>query len=180
MRKRKTVTKSRKPVINYKFKTNNTIDKKEIDAVTKVMKTGKLSGFYGSKSKFFWGGEKIRKFEKMWSKYFKVKYAISVNSWTSGLIVSIGALGLEPGDEIIVSPWTMCASATAIIHWNCIPIFADIEPKTFCIDPQSVEKNISKKTKAIVAVDIFGQCCNYDALRKIARKHNLKIICDSA
>ena len=70
MRKRKTVTKSRKPVINYKFKTNNTIDKKEIDAVTKVMKTGKLSGFYGSKSKFFWGGEKIRKFEKMWSKYF--------------------------------------------------------------------------------------------------------------
>ena len=169
-----------KPVINYKFKKNNTIDNKEINAVTRVMKTGNLSGFYGSKSKFFWGGEKVRKFERMWSKYFKVKYAISVNSWTSGLVASIGALGLEPGDEIIVSPWTMCASATAIIHWNCIPVFADIEPETFCIDPKSVEKNISKRTKAIVAVDIFGQCCNYDALKKIARKYNLKIICDSA
>ncbi len=180
MKKNKLAIKGGKPVINYKFKKNNTIGNKEINAVTRVMKTGNLSGFYGSKSKFFWGGEKVRKFERMWSKYFKVKYAISVNSWTSGLVASIGALGLEPGDEIIVSPWTMCASATAIIHWNCIPVFADIEPKTFCIDPKSVEKNISKRTKAIVAVDIFGQCCNYDALKKIARKYNLKIICDSA
>lgn len=180
MIKNKLAIKGGKPVINYKFKRNNTIDNKEINAVTRVMKTGNLSGFYGSKSKFFWGGEKVRKFERMWSKYFKVKYAISVNSWTSGLVASIGALGLEHGDEIIVSPWTMCASATAIIHWNCIPVFADIEPKTFCIDPKSVEKNISKRTKAIVAVDIFGQCCNYDALKKIARKYNLKIICDSA
>ena len=77
----------------------------------------------------------------------------------------------KSGDEIITTPWTMCATATAIIHWNCIPVFADIEPDTFCIDPKSVEKNY-KRTKAILAVDIFGQSCDYQALKKIAKEIN--------
>ena len=74
----------------------------------------------------------------------------------------------------------MCATATAILHWNAIPIFADIENDTFNIDPISVEKNISEKTKAILAVDIFGHSCDISVLGKIAKKYNLKLITDSA
>jgi dTDP-4-amino-4,6-dideoxygalactose transaminase len=116
----------------------------------------------------------------MASEYFGVKHAITVNSWTSGLIAAVGALDIEPGDEIIVSPWTMSASATAILHWNAIPVFADIEEDTFNIDPASVEANITKYTKAIMAVDIFGHSADMENLRRIADKYNLKIISDTA
>ena len=71
----------------------------------------------GSEDKYF-GGEFVNKLEKNWSKFYNVKHAISVNSWTSGLTVAIGSLNIEPGDEIIVSPWTMCATATSILQWN--------------------------------------------------------------
>ena len=170
----------KKPLINYKFKIDNSIDRNDISSVVKVMKTGVLSGFVASRNKFFRGGPQVKKFEELWSKFFKSKYCVSVNSWTSGLIACIGALDLEPGDEVITSPWTMCATATSILHWNCIPVFADIEKDTFCIDPKSVLNKITKKTKAILAVDIFGQSCDYDSLLRIAKKHNLKLICDSA
>ena len=121
-----------------------------------------------------------KRFERQCEKYFGVKHAVTVNSWTSGLITAVGAIGIEPGDEIIVTPWTMCASATAILHWNAIPVFADIEPETFNIDPKSVEANITPFTKAIIAVDIFGHSCDIDALMDIATRHNLKVITDTA
>ena len=73
----------------------------------------------------------------------------------------------------------MCASATAIVHWNCIPVFADIDPETYNIDLKSIEKKITKKTKAIMAVDIFGQSCDIRSILKIAKKNNLKVISDS-
>ena len=105
---------------------------------------------------------------------------ISVNSWTSGLICAVGALGLSPGDEVIVPTWTMSATAAAILHWNCIPIFADIDPKTFNICPLSVESLVSSRTKAIVSVDIFGQCCDMSSLRRIADQYNLFLLSDTA
>ena len=74
----------------------------------------------------------------------------------------------------------MCASATAIVHWNTIPVFADIEPETFCLDPVAVEANITPYTKAIMAVDIFGHPANMDALMAIAAKHGLKVISDTS
>ena len=144
------------------------------------MRTGVLSQFLGTWHKDFYGGPKVKEFEIMAAKYFGVKHAITVNSWTSGLIAAVGALDIEPGDEIIVSPWTMSASATAILHWNAIPIFADIEEETFNLDPVSVESNITDRTKAIMAIDIFGHSADMDALRKIANKYNLKIISDTA
>ena len=101
-----------KPVIETAFKRYNSLGKEETDAVNSVLKTGVLSKFLGSWSPDFYGGENVLKFEKVCKAFFKVKHAITVNSWTSGLVASIGALGIEPGDEIIVSPWTMCASAT--------------------------------------------------------------------
>ncbi len=166
--------------INKEFNPYNSLGEEERLAVDGVMRSGVLSQFLGTWHKDFYGGSKVQEFEKMAAEYFGVKHAITVNSWTSGLIAAVGALDIEPGDEIIVSPWTMSASATAILHWNAIPVFADIEEDTFNIDPASVEDNITSRTKAIMAVDIFGHSADMDALRKIADKHNLKIISDTA
>jgi perosamine synthetase len=145
-----------------------------------VIESGVLSQFLGAWHEDFYGGPKVREFERNCEDFFRVKHAVTVNSATSGLIAAVGALGIEPGDEVIVSPWTMCASATAILHWNAIPVFADIDPETFCLDPKSVEANITPHTRAIMAVDIFGQSADMTALRAIAEKHGLRVISDSA
>ncbi len=166
--------------INVEFTSYNSLGDEERIAVDEVMRSGVLSQFLGVWHKDFYGGPKVQEFEKYAAKFFGVKHAITVNSWTSGLIAAVGALDIEPGDEIIVTPWTMCASATAILHWNAIPIFADIEEDTFNLDPVSVEANITPYTKAIMVVDIFGHSADMDSLRKIADKHNLKIISDTA
>ena len=84
----------------------------------------------------FYGGPEVQALEKEAAERFGVKHVVSVNSWTSGLVAAMGAIGLEPGDEVIVTPWTMVATATAILHWNAIPVFADIDPKTFNLDPK--------------------------------------------
>lgn len=167
-------------VIKSSFRRYNSIGLEEVTAAKTVIESGILSQFLGCWDPDFYGGPKVQEFERNCEKYFGVKHAITVNSWTSGLIVAIGALDIEPGDEIIVSPWTMCASATAILHWNAIPVFADIEPDTFCLDPKSVEANITPYTKAIMAIDIFGHSANMDALMSIAKKHGLKVISDTA
>jgi dTDP-4-amino-4,6-dideoxygalactose transaminase len=152
----------------------------EVEAVKLVVEGGVLSKYLGCWGDDFYGGSKVQEFERECERYFGVKHAITVNSWTSGLVAAVGAIGVEPGDEIIVTPWTMCASATAILHWNAIPIFADIESETFCLDVASVEANITSKTKAIMAVDIFGHSADMDALMSLAKKHNLKVISDTA
>lgn len=169
-----------RPVINYIFEKYSSIGVEEELAVSSVMRSKVLSRYLGSAGPDFNGGPKVQEFEMMWADYFKVKHAIAVNSWTSGLIAAVGAIQLDPGDEVIVSPWTMCASATAPLHYNAIPIFADIEKDNYCLDPRSVESRITKRTKAILAVDIFGQPANSDELIRIANKHNIKLIFDTA
>ena len=166
--------------IKTEFKHYNSIGAEEVQAAKLVIESGVLSQFLGAWHDDFYGGPKVREFERNCETFFGVKHAVTVNSATSGLIAAVGAIGIEPGDEIIVSPWTMCASATAILHWNAIPVFADIEPDTFCLDPKSVEANITPYTKAIMAVDIFGHSADMDGLLAIAEKHGLKIISDSA
>lgn len=162
------------------FKVHKPIGPEEVEAAKNVVESGVLSQYLGVWDPDFYGGPKVQEFERNCEEYFDVKHAITVNSWTSGLIAAVGAIGIEPGDEVIVPPWTMCASATAILHWNAIPVFADIEPETFNLDPKSVEQNISPHTRAIMAVDIFGHSADMDALNRIAREHGLKIISDSA
>ena len=120
----KTIT---KPLKQY-----NTIGTEELEAASEVIRNGNLSQFLGSWHEDFYGGPKVNEFEHKCKEYFKVKHAITVNSWTSGLIAAVGALEIEPGDEIIVPPWTMCATATSALQWNAIPVFADIEPNSFC------------------------------------------------
>ena len=167
-------------VIDKEFERYQSIGEEETKAVENVMRSKVLSKYIGGWGEDFNGGKKVREFEEAWAKYFNVKHAITVNSWTSGLIAIIGAIGVEPGDEIIVSPWTMCATATAILHWNAIPVFADIEEKTFNLNPNEVRKKITERTKAILAVDIFGQSCDIGELRELAKMYNLILITDSA
>jgi dTDP-4-amino-4,6-dideoxygalactose transaminase len=169
-----------KKEIECEFQAYNHIGEEEISAVVEVMSSGNLSGFVGSWEPAFYGGPKVQEFEAAWAEYFGVKHAITVNSWTSGLICAVGAIGIEPGDEVIVSPWTMSATATAIVHWNAIPIFADIQNSDFCLDPDDVIRKITKRTRAILAVDIFGQSCKVEELRKIADDYGIKLILDSA
>ncbi|MBN9244819.1 MAG: DegT/DnrJ/EryC1/StrS family aminotransferase [Mesorhizobium sp.] len=160
--------------------TFNTIGEDEVAAASAVIRTGILSAYIGAAGAGFLGGPQVRAFEEKAAAYFNVRHAVAVNSWTSGLIAAVGAVGIEPGDEIITTPWTMVATATAILHFNGIPVFADIEPATFNIDPHSVEKLISPRTRAIMAVDIFGQSADMRALREIANRHGLRLISDTA
>jgi perosamine synthetase len=166
--------------ITRRFKRYNPIGTEEVNAAKEVVDGGVLSQYLGAWTPDFYGGPKVQAFERECEAYFGVKHAITVNSATSGLIAAVGAIGIEPGDEVIVSPWTMSASATAALHWNAIPVFADIEPETFCLDPTSVEANITPYTKAIIAVDIFGHPADSDALMAIAKRHGLTVIADAA
>ncbi len=157
-----------------------TVGEEEKKAVCDVIDSGCLSQYLGAWHKQFDGGTQVRLFEQEWAKYFDVKHAIVVNSNTSGLFCAMGASGIEPGEEVIVSPYSMCASATAPLVYNAIPVFADIEPEYYCLDPIDIEKKITKKTRAIIVVDLFGQPYNADAINAIARKYNLIVIEDCA
>ena len=167
-------------IIKSEFKKYNSIGKEETLAAKKVIESGVLSQYIGADHSDFYGGPMVKKFEDDIKSYFKVKNAITVNSWTSGLVAAVGSLNIEPGDEIIVSPWTMCASATSIIHNNAIPVFADIDPNSYCLDLESVEKNISPRTRAIMSIDIGGRSADIDPLMKLAKKYDLKVISDTA
>jgi perosamine synthetase len=168
------------PVISTPLAAFKSIGEDEVAAASEVIRGGVLSAYIGAPGPGFMGGNQVRKFEQQTAEYFSVKHAVAVNSWTSGLIAAIGAIGLEPGDEVITTPWTMAATATAILHWNGIPVFADIDPDTFNICPESVAKLITQRTKAIMAVDIFGQSADMPALRALAEKYGLNLLCDTA
>jgi len=162
------------------FAARRTMGDTEKKAVMEVMESGELSGFFGSPGPQWLGGEKVKQFERKWANNYGYKHAISVNSWTTGLMTAVGAMGIGPGDEVIVSPYTMSASATAILFYGGIPIFADIDPETFNITAATIEPLITPRTRAIMVVHIFGQTAEMEAIMVLARKHNLKVIEDGA
>lgn len=162
------------------FPAYNTIGVEEEEAVLRVLRSGKLSTFLGTWHDDFFGGPEVRALESEWAEYFGAKHAISVNSATSGLYAAVGACGISPGDEVIVSAYTMSASATAALVYGAIPIFADIEEDFYCLDVKSIEAKITSKTKAIIVVDIFGQPYDAEAINALAKKHNLFVIEDTA
>ncbi|MBB1287117.1 DegT/DnrJ/EryC1/StrS family aminotransferase [Flavisolibacter sp. BT320] len=168
------------PVRKKLFPAYNTIGKEEKEAVQKVLDSGNLSQYLGAWTDDFFGGPMVRQLEEAWMNALGVQYAVSVNSNTSGLFAAIGACGIGPGDEVIVSPYTMSASAIAPVVYGGVPVFADIDPNTFCLDPQSVEAKITSRTKAILIVHIFGHPADMDSIMAIAKKHNLKVIEDCA
>jgi dTDP-4-amino-4,6-dideoxygalactose transaminase len=152
----------------------------DVQAASSAIRSGVLSGYIGAPGAAFMGGERVRAFEAQFAEYFGVRHALAVNSWTSGLVCAVGAIGIEPGDEIITTPWTMAATATAVLHWCGIPVFADIDRHTYNIDPASVERLVTPRTKAVIAVDIFGQSADMAALRAICDRHGLKLLGDTA
>lgn len=166
--------------ISRSFKRYNPIGPEELEAAKAVIESGVLSQFLGAWHEDFYGGPKVREFEAAACKYFGVRHAVTVNSWTSGLVVAIGAIGIEPGDEVIVTPWTMSATASAILHWNAIPVFADIDPQSYNLCPTAIEQCISPYTKAIVVADIFGQSADISEIMTLAKQYGLKVISDTA
>lgn len=144
------------------------ITQREIDAVVEVMKTGMLSI-----------GPKIKEFEKKIAAVAGVKYAVAVNSGTSGLHLIVKALGIGEGDEVITTSFSFVASVNCFMMEGAKPVFVDIDPKTLNMNIDGIEEKITERTKAIVAVDVFGQPMNMRKLREIADKHNLYLIEDS-
>ena len=115
-----------------------------------------------------------------WAAYVGRKYCIPTNSGTAALHMCIAALGIEPGDEVIVPAFTFWATAAAVLHHNAIPVFVDIDSKTFCIDPAQIEAKLSERTKAVIAVHIHGMPADMDGVLTVAQQYGLKIIEDAA
>lgn len=161
------------------FPAQPSVGQSEYNALKKVFERKILSGYRGNFIPQFWGGVEVQALEQQFSDMFDVKYSLAVNSCTSALHIACGAIGLQPGDEVIVTPWSMSCSATAPLLYGAIPVFADIEEDTFCLDPKSVETCITDRTKAIIVVDLFGGIFNQEIM-KIAEKHGLYVIEDAA
>jgi len=163
---------------------NFTTGEEEKRAACEVLEGGHLSLFEGSylpEPPFsFWGGPRVQQLEQAWREYYGAKCAVSMNSATSCLYAAIGALGLGYGDEVIVSPYTMAAASTCTLIYGAIPIFADVQLATGCLDAASVEEHITERTRAIVVVHQFGIPADMDAIMELARRHGVKVVEDCA
>ncbi len=144
------------------------IDDEDIQAVVDVLQSDWLTT-----------GPKVDEFERTFAETVGAAYAVAVSNGTAALHAAMYALGIGPGDEVIVTPMTFAASANCVLYQGGTPVFADVEADTLLIDPAKVEAKITPRTKAIVAVDYAGQPCDYDALRQIAEKHGLALVDDA-
>ncbi|QDG51714.1 DegT/DnrJ/EryC1/StrS family aminotransferase [Persicimonas caeni] len=125
-------------------------------------------------------GPFVRRFEEKVAEYVGVKHAIGVSSGTDALLASLMALGVGPGDEVITTPFTFCASAECILRVGAEPVFVDIDPATFNLDAGLVTEAVTDRTRAILPVHLFGQCCDMDAIMDVARAHDLFVVEDCA
>ena len=145
------------------------IEQPEIDEVVASMK----SGWLGT-------GPKVAQFEKDFSAYLGSGYAAACNSCTAALHLSLVALGLKPGDEVITTPLTFCASVNAIIHAGCTPVLADVNPRTMNLDPDCIREKITSRTRAILPVHFAGRSCDMDPIMALAEEFDLKVVEDCA
>jgi len=125
-------------------------------------------------------GPEVQQFEREVAQYLSVKHAIGLNSGTDALVIGLRALGIQPGDEVITSPFTFFATAEAISLIGATPVFVDIDPKTFNINPELITAAITERTKAIVPVHLYGQAADMDPILEIAHKYGLKVLEDTA
>lgn len=168
------------PVRETSIPWTSTMGEEETNAVVDVMKSGCLSAFIADSGEKFYGGPKVKEIEEAFCKRFGSKYAISVNSATTALHAAVAACGIGPGDEVLVSPYTMVASASAILMNCAVPIFVDIDPDTYTMNPDEIEKWITPRTKAILTVNIFGLPSNLPKIMEIAKRYDLYVIEDNA
>lgn len=145
------------------------IEEDDIQAVSEVLRSGYLTT-----------GPKVDEFEKAVADYVGAKYAVAIANGTAALHAACFAAGIKEGDEVITTPITFAASANCVLYCGGKPVFADIDPKTYNISPESIREKITDKTKAIIAVHFTGQPCDMDEIHKIAKEHNLLVIEDAA
>lgn len=146
-----------------------TIEEDDIQAVVDVLRSDYLTT-----------GPKIAEFEKMVADYVGAKYAVAISNGTSALHAACFAAGIQPGDEVIITPLTFAASSNCVLYCGGTPVFADVDLKTYNIDPEDIRRKITDKTKAIIAVHLAGQPCDMDEIHKIAKEHDLLVIEDGA
>lgn len=125
-------------------------------------------------------GPQVNSFEEAFSEYVGAKHAVGTSSGTSALMIALKALGVGPGDEVLTTPLTFTATAEAICHVGARPVFVDVEPSTFCMDPSNVETAITARTKAVIPVHLYGNACDMDSIMAIARRHSLSVVEDAA
>ncbi len=144
------------------------LDSKEERAVIRVLRSGQLTQ-----------GKWVEMFEERFAAFIGTKYAVAVSNGTTALYLALLANGIKDGDEVITPSFSFIASANAVLFVGAQPVFVDVDPKTFTIDPRAIEKKITKRTKAILPVHLFGLPANMDSIRKIAKKHKLVVIEDA-
>lgn len=127
----------------------------------------------------FLAGPNIKRFEKALASYYNIRYTQTVASGTDALLLSLLACRITEADEVITPSFTFVSSAISILRLGATPVFVDIDPQTYCIDPDQIEAKITKNTRAIMPVHLFGQSCKMDKIEKLARKYNLKLIEDA-
>ena len=168
------------PVRSRPFPPQATIDEEERRAVLEVLESGVLSQFLGEWHTDFMGGPRVRACEDAFARRLGAQHAVAVNSATTGLHIALAAAGIGSGDEVIVSPYTMSASAAVIVLQNAIPVFADVEDETFGLDPASVEAHVTEHTRALMVTHLFGHPARMDGLLEIAQRHDLVVVEDAA
>ncbi|NPA71389.1 MAG: DegT/DnrJ/EryC1/StrS family aminotransferase [Gammaproteobacteria bacterium] len=144
------------------------IEETDIEAVVSVLRSPRLAN-----------GPKVLEFEQRIAEYTGAKYAVAVSSGTAALHIIVRALGLQRGDEVLVPSFTFAATVNALLYEGVMPVFVDIEPDTFNLDPEQLKNSITKRTKAIMAVDIFGHPAEWDEILNFADNYGLKVIDDA-
>ncbi len=144
------------------------ITEEDVQAVDEVVRSGRLAL-----------GPKTEEFEKLMAQYIGVKHAVAVSSGTAALHLIVRALGIGPGDEVLVPSFTFVASVNVILYEGAVPVFVDIEPDTYNLNPEDLERKITPRTKALMVVDVFGHPAEWDEILRISEKRGLKIIDDS-
>jgi len=164
------------PVRLKPFPPHPIIGERERHAVMEVLDQGSLSGFHAN----FMGGPRVQRFERDFATQFGMRHGIAVNSGTAALHVALAAAHIGPGDEVIVPSYTFTATAAAVLHHNAIPVFVDVEPRTFCVTAELIEAAITPRTKAVIPVHLLGNVCQMDAILNVAHRHRLVVIEDNA
>lgn len=146
-------------------------DETDVNAIIDVVRSGQ------------WGnpdcGDSVKSVEDEFAEFCGTKYALACVNGSVALRLALIACGVKPGDEVIITPYTFIATSSIVLEANCVPVFADIDPRTYNIDPEQIEKSITKRTKAIIPVHFAGQACDMDKIMEIAKKHNIRVIEDA-
>jgi len=156
------------------------IGEAERRAVLEVLDEGRLSTFIASPGAQFLGGHRIRQFEQEFGEFHGARFAVAFNSATAALHAAVIGCGIAPGEEVIVPPYTFTSTATCALMHGAIPVFADVDEETFCLDPKALEAVISPRARAVIPVHLFGQPALMDELQQVARRHRLRVIEDCA